>query len=195
MKKALFVTVDFINDIVHPDGKIPRCAAMVEEQQTLKHVNKALAWAREQEIEVAHVRVGFPIGYANCPSSSPLFGKAAENEILLLDTWGTEFHRELNVKEDDFIVTKHRVSIFYNTNLESLLRAKQIDTLILCGVSTDMAIETAVREAHDRDYQIFVLGECCAATSVDIHQRTLEGMIAYLAKIRSLSQLKEEFAA
>lgn len=193
MKKTLLLTIDFINDIVHPEGRIPRCAPMVAEQKVIANTNAALVWAREQHFTVAHVKVGFPPGYANCPSHSPLFGAAAAHEALLLDSWGTAFHSELQVVPGDFIVTKPRVSIFYNTNLDSLLRAQRIESVILTGVSTDMAIESAVREAHDRDYQVYVLSDCCAATTPVAHTQTLSGAVSHLSSVLTLAQLKEQY--
>src|ERR1700693_2691186 len=137
LSKTLLLSVDFINDIVHPDGRIPSCAAMVAEYGVIQRTNRALAWAREHGARVAHVKVGFQPGYANCPSTSPIFGKARQFEALALGTWGTEFHDDLAVRPDEMVIVKSRIGVFYNTALETLLRAKHIEHLILAGVSTN----------------------------------------------------------
>lgn len=173
--KTALITIDFINDIVHPDGKIPSCAAMVAQREVLERTNRAIAWARAHAIPVVHVKVGFPADYVNCPSGSPVFGAAARLQALRLGDWGCELHAALDVQPQDFIDIKPRVSIFYCTRLESLLRARRIDHLVLAGVSSNMAVEMAVREAHDRDYQVTVLADCCAAASAELHAQCMGG--------------------
>ncbi|MBV6322494.1 cysteine hydrolase family protein [Duganella violaceipulchra] len=187
---SLFLTIDFINDIVHRDGKIASCAAMVAGHGVLERCNQALAWARAQGMLVAHVKVGFPASYANCPERSPIFGQAARHGALQLDTWGTYFHDALDVRADELVIVKPRVGAFYNTELESLLRAQRIGHLILAGVSTCHAIESTAREAHDRDYGVTVLADCCASASVERHERTLSGALASVADVRTLDVLR-----
>ena len=189
LSKTLFLTVDFINDIVHPEGKIPSCAAMVAEYGVIERTNRGLAWVREQGAQVAHVKVGFQAGYANCPSSSPIFGKAQQFGALALGSWGTEFHDALEVQAGEMIIVKSRIGVFYNTALETLLRAKQIEHLILAGVSTNHAIESAARDAHDRDYRVTVLSDCCATANLEVHQQTLAGVMSHVAEIRTLDEL------
>jgi len=189
LSKTLFLSVDFINDIVHPDGRIPSCAAMVAEYGVIEKTNRGLAWAREQGAQVAHVKVGFQPGYANCPGTSPIFGQAQKFGALALGTWGTEFHDALDVQENEMIIVKSRIGVFYNTALESLLRARGIEHLILAGVSTNHAIESAARDAHDRDYRVTVLSDCCATANLEIHQQTLAGVMSHVAEIRTLEEL------
>lgn len=181
--KTALITIDFINDIVHPDGKIPSCAAMVAQREVLERTNRAIAWARAHAIPVVHVKVGFPSDYANCPSGSPVFGAAPRLQALRLGDWGCDLHAALDVQPHDFIDVKSRVSIFYGTRLESLLRARRIEHLVLAGVSSNMAVEMAAREAHDRDYQVTVLADCCAAASAELHAQCMGGTLARLANV------------
>jgi nicotinamidase-related amidase len=189
LSTTLFLSVDFINDIVHPQGKISSCAAMVGEHSVIEQTNHALAWARRQGAQVAHVKVGFQPGYANCPGSSPVFGQAPQFGALALGSWGTEFHEALDVQPNEMIIVKSRIGVFYNTSLETLLRAKQIEHLILAGVSTNHAIESAARDAHDRDYRVTVLSDCSAAASLEVHRQTLAGVMSHVAEVRTLEQL------
>jgi nicotinamidase-related amidase len=187
--KTALITIDFINDIVHPDGKIPSCAAMVAQREVLARTNRAIAWARAHAVPVVHVKVGFHPDYANCPSGSPVFGSAARLQALQLGGWGCELHAALDVQPQDFIDVKSRVSIFYGTRLESLLRARRIEHLVLAGVSSNMAVEMAAREAHDRDYQATVLADCCAAASAELHAQCMSGTLARLAHVIDSSAL------
>ena len=78
---------------------------------------------------------------------------------------------------------KHRFSVFYNTDLETILRANKIDTLLIAGVSTNMAVEMTAREAHDRDYKAVVLSDACASQSQEMHDFSIE-IMSRIAEIR-----------
>ena len=102
-----------------------------------------------------------------------MFGKAEGFQALKLGTWATEFHESLEVKTDDMVITKHRVSPFYGTCLDSYLRNNKISDVYFCGVSTDLVVQCAARDAHDRDYNVHVLSDCCAAGSEEDHENSL----------------------
>ncbi|MCD6046385.1 MAG: yecD [Gammaproteobacteria bacterium] len=173
---TLLLCIDFINDIVHPEGKIAASAQYITEHQVIEHANEAIAAARKKHIPIVQVKVGFSKDYRECPKHSSLFGKALELGALQLNSWGCEFHERLNVEPEDTIIIKHRVSALYATPLEAILRANNITQIVLCGVSTNMAIETAVRELHDRDYEVIILTDACGAASSEIHQASLASL-------------------
>ncbi|MFZ9035261.1 MAG: cysteine hydrolase family protein [Francisellaceae bacterium] len=174
MEKTLLLVCDFINEIVDEKGvtgvhNAPRIMA----DKTMEKANHMIAWARQHKIPVAHVKVGFDANYLSCPKSSPMFSKAAEFKKYQLGTWATEFHPEMDVAEHDHIVIKHRVSALYGTDLEPLLRAGQIEHVVLCGVSTTYVIESTARELHDRDFTVTVIADACNAATEASHQASL----------------------
>ncbi|TNF66650.1 MAG: cysteine hydrolase [Gammaproteobacteria bacterium] len=176
MKNTLILTLDYINDIVNPKGKIAHYADRITDYQVIENANKVLAWARDKQMPIAHVKVGFSPNYMECPKSSPMFSKTAEFGALQLDSWGCDFDERLNVENDDFIIVKHRVSAFYNTDLESLLRAQKIEKIILLGVATNYAVDHSARDAHDRDYQVIVISDACQAQNDDAHANSLSSI-------------------
>ena len=84
--KQLLLLIDFINEIVHPDGKRSGTSAYVAEHYVMQHANEAIAIAREKELPIVHVKVGFSPNYIECPLHSPLFGKSKQDEALQLGT-------------------------------------------------------------------------------------------------------------
>lgn len=176
MLSSVLLVIDFINDIVHSEGKISGSASYVKDHKVIEHANKAISSARDRKIPILFVKVGFSANYLECPKNSPLFGKARQYQALKLNTWGTEFHEKLNFQPQDIVIVKHRVSAFYATDLEVFLRANQIQKLYFCGVSTDMAIQTTAREAHDRDYQVNIIKDACGAMTQELHENTLKSL-------------------
>ena len=85
------------------------------------------------------------------------------------------------------VLTKHRVSAFYGTPLDVILRANGIREVLICGVATDLAVQAAARDAHDRDYVVTVVSDCCGAASDEDHETSLR----VLAKIGAVKPLSE----
>ncbi|HLB56058.1 MAG TPA: isochorismatase family cysteine hydrolase [Coxiellaceae bacterium] len=191
MKNTALLVIDFINDIVHPDGKVIATATFVEKHHVIEKANHVIAFAREHKIPIAFVKVGFSESYLECPAHSPVFGKAKELKAFQLNTWGTEFHEKLNVQPSDFVIIKNRVSAFYSTSLETFLRANQIQNIILTGVSTDMAIQSTAREAHDRDYKVIIVSDACGAGIAEWHDFTLK-QLERLSVITTTDKLSQD---
>lgn len=165
------ITVDFINEIVHEKGKLAGkgYAAFAARHATIKRASAALTAARARGFLVVHVRLGFCESYAALPTRSLLLGKARDFGALLLGSWGTELHEGLQVMGSDSIILKQRISPFYGTQLEPLLRAQEIKHVYIAGVATDLAVQSAARDAHDRDFAVTVLSDCCAAATDEDH--------------------------
>lgn len=183
------IVLDLINDIVDINGKVggATIAVEAESRRILDKTNMATAIAHRSGWTVVFVKVGFSRGYHEQPKHSPFFGKAHEFRALELEQWGTEFHPALRVGPCDFVVTKSRVSAFYNTPLESLLRAQRIERVVLLGVSTTWAVEAAARDAHDRDYRVVVVEDACAARDPQQH----EASIRHLSAIATITTAEE----
>ena len=99
-----------------------------------------------------------------------MFGKVQESGALTLGKPGTEFHPDLDARRADLVIVKPRVSAFYGISLDALVRARKVERLMVAGVSTVWAVQSTLRDAHDRDYRVFVLEEACAAATEAQHQ-------------------------
>lgn len=192
MSTAL-ILLDFINEIVDEKGKFAGKGYpdFVKSHGVIDCVNKAIAKAHVKNIPIIFVRVGFSPDYRKWPESSPLFAAAKKFGALQLGTWSTEIHQSIHKADSDFLVTKHRVSAFYATSLEAILRTLKVDTLLLGGVATDLAVQSTAQDAHDRDYRVVVLEDLCGAGSEDDHKNALHTLakIATIAKSAEVSEL------
>jgi nicotinamidase-related amidase len=178
--KSMLLVMDMMNDLVHPEGANAKTyAARAAERGLYANTVHAIAAARSAGIPVGYVRVGFSPDYRECPPASPIFSKAKEFGLFKLGTWGTEVYGEFAPQPGDFDIVKHRVSPFYGTSLEPILRAQGIGRLILCGVSTNGVVQGAVREGHDRDYACTLLEDCCCGATDEEHEFALAGLRRY----------------
>lgn len=181
MAKPLYLVLDLINDIVHEAGPHGKAGfgPEVRRRGVLPNTGAALVRARAAGVPVGYVRIGFSSDYRECPPNSPRFQKARENGWFRLGTWGTEVHEAVRPTDADFDIVKHRVSPFYGTTLEPILRANGIDTLFVSGVSTNAVIQAAMREGHDRDYRMVLIEDCCAALTADEHDKAVDTLRSF----------------
>jgi nicotinamidase-related amidase len=99
-----------------------------------------------------------------------------EPDHCLLGTRGVEIMEEIAPQPEDIIVTKPRYNAFLGTDLEFILNGLSIlphDTLIICGDATNVCVHYTAAEAHQHDYKIKVVEDCCAGSSLDEHEAAL----------------------
>jgi nicotinamidase-related amidase len=129
----------------------------------------AIRAARQAGMRVLYVVVGFRPGFPEISPRNKSFSAVKEMGGL-----ATDIHPHVAPAADDVIVTKRRVGAFLGTDLDMILRANDIDTLVLCGISTSGVVLSTVRYAADSDYRLVVLRDCCADTDAQTHTCLLE---------------------
>ena len=85
-----------------------------------------------------------------------------EGRILIRDTWNTRIVDELAPEQGDIVVSKHRYSGFYQTDLDAILKTLGVTYLIVTGCTTSVCVESTVRDAMYRDYTCILLEDCTA---------------------------------
>lgn len=104
-------------------------------------------------------------------------------------SWDSEIIDELKPSETDYIVKKHRFSGFYNTQLDDVLRGLGVNILVVCGISTNVCVESTVRDAFYRDYNVFVPLESTAGFTVEQEQAAIENFQFAFARVISLDDM------
>ena len=185
--KSAYLVLDMQNDLVHPDGPNGQSPLGLEaaRRQVVPSTARAIAAARRAGVAVGFVRVGFSDDYRECPAASPLFTVVREYGILKLSSWGGSLHPDLPVEPGDLQVVKHRVSPFFATPLEMLLRTAGVGHVYCSGVSTQAVVQACVRDAHDRDFRVTGLEDCCSAASQEEHDASLSALSMFASIARS----------
>ena len=95
----------------------------------------------------------------------------------------------LSCGPEDLVVDKVRFDAFQWTSLEPLLRGLGVRELVVCGVVTNLCVETTVRSAFMRDFPVTVLADCCAAKTRRLHELSIEVLTSYeLAGIANIGE-------
>lgn len=187
--KYAFIGLDYIIDITHSEGKIASSAQEVINRDVIAKTNKALSIAKKNHWLSILVKVGFEPGYKEVPLNSPMFGKIEQLQALELGRKGTDFHPGIDIDLADIVINKPRISAFYSTRLEAILRANKIEKLIIAGVSTTWAVQATARDAHDRDYEVLILEEACASATKEEHNYSI-GVLKRISRIITMDELE-----
>jgi nicotinamidase-related amidase len=188
MSRPALLVLDMINELVHPDGHYSHVSLeQVRRRGTVERAAVAVERARAAGIPVIYVVLGYGSHYEDWPAGSILFGPADPERRFTRGSWGTRVHERLAPLPGEDIVEKQRVSPFYGTNLELLLRARGIDTLLLTGVATDLVVLMTAREAHDRGFAAEVLEDATATADQQLQDAALL-LIARTAIISSVDK-------
>jgi len=154
-------------------------------EEFLERAATVLQGARNTGMSVVHVQVGFRPGLPEVSGRNKLFAaikSSSQHQKLFEGTTGA-INPTLGPEADDIVVTKHRVSAFAGTDLEMVLRAKNIDTLVLFGIATSGVVLSTLLHACDADYQLVVIADCCADLDAELHEALLKRLFPQRAAV------------
>ena len=174
--------IDMQRDFVEPKGfgemlgndvsLIRRCIAPCA---------RVLAAARQAGLFVIHTREGHRPDLSDClPAKLTRGGKTFIGEagpmgrILVRGEYGHDIIPELYPIDGEPIIDKPGKGAFFDTDLDLILRTRGIQSLIVCGVTTEVCVQTTAREANDRGFEVLVPEDCCASYFPEFHRVTLE---------------------
>ena len=100
-----------------------------------------------------------------------------------------ELAPELGPKLGDVVVTKHNWGAFHQTDLDVQLRRRRLDTLIVAGLTTNYAIESTVRQAHERGYAQILASDAMAAFSLAEHEHPFRTIFPRIARVRTVAEI------
>ena len=152
-------------------------------------VPELIATARDAGMMVIHVVVAFRSGHPELSSRNTVFSVVKANGMLVAGSEGAAIHPAAAAREGEPIVVKHRISPFVGTDLETLLRANGIDTLVLAGVHTSGVVLSTVCQAVDLDYRLVVVRDCCADPDPEVHAMLLDIVIPKQAAVVTMAEL------
>lgn len=181
--RTALVMIDMQRDFVEPGGfgeslgnDVSRLAAVVPPALEL------LGWARSRGLLVVHTREAHRADLSDCPPAKRLRGAPSMRigdpgpmgRILIDGEPGAGFVDGLEPLAGEIEIVKPGKGAFYNTTLTHSLLSRRITHLIFGGVTTEVCVQTTMREANDRGFECLVLADCCGATDLGNHEAALK---------------------
>jgi nicotinamidase-related amidase len=183
-KRAALLSMDLQAGVVwfyvKDTAFIPRVAGVIEQ-------------ARRAGIMIVHVKVGFR---PNVPEASPrnkflTMVKASPQHQQFFQGTSGAIHPALAPVDGDLVVNKTRVSAFTGTDLDLLLHAHDIQTLVMFGIATSGVVLATFETAFDADYELFVIKDCCADLDAELHQVLLDKHFARMGTVVTASEFQK----
>ena len=178
------IAVHMQPDIVSADGAFgPIFAAQAAERDIVGVIGKLHDAARGAGVAVIYTRVAWKADYSDLIPNSPLLDMIVQNKCLVDGRDQAEIVPELSPHPGDSVVTHKRVSGFTGSDLDELLRARGIDTVLFSGVATNASVEGTARQASDLGYRTVIISDACSAADQSAHDASLNslGLLAEIA--------------
>ena len=176
---ALLV-IDMQNDFLHPDGwSAARGMNIAPVRAVIPAIERLTASVRHAGVPVIWINWGVRPDHANLSTSfverargahGPSYGDpspSGRGRILVRDEWGAATIDELTVGPADLLVHKHRLSSFWDNELDSILRHRGVTTLLFSGINTDRCVFTSLQDANFLGYDCVMIEDACGTTSPD----------------------------
>ena len=183
LRQVALIIIDMQRDFLEAGGfgealgnDVSQLQSIIPQTQSLLTTFRALQLPIFQTVE------GHNPDLSDCPPSKPKRGKSElkigdqgpMGRILILGEAGNSIIPELQPISGELIISKPGKGAFYNTPLESYLQAKNITHLLITGVTTEVCVQTTMREANDRGYECLLVEDATASYFPEFKQATIE---------------------
>ncbi len=141
-----------------------------------------------------HVVVGFRTGHPEISSRNKAFSALPRFGGFTQGEPGTEIHPDIAPQPGDIVVTKKRVSAFAGSDLDLVLRAGGVDSLVLTGIATSGVVLSTLRQAADLDFELTVLTDGCLDTDPEVHRVLTEKVFPRQAEVTTIDEWTRSLA-
>jgi nicotinamidase-related amidase len=185
--RAALCLVEMQNDIVHESNVGKRgvggvLAAQVQKRGVIPRLQTVVAAARARRVPILYINFSGKPGFPR--PNTRLHRLSGRTPTLIEGTWGVEIHDALAARPEDFVLTRTvGVDGSYGTQLYPVLRMLGRTTMLMTGVSTNLAVEGIVRASVNRGFDLVVIEDCCASYPDEWHRFSIDNIMPLLATV------------
>jgi ureidoacrylate peracid hydrolase len=189
--RTALAIIDMQNAFCHDDGSMAKLGLDITMlKAAIDPCRRLLIAARRAELPVIHTRILYQTDYADGGLSiSHMMPEMVAIKSLAANTWDIEIVDELKPADTETVIDKNRFSAFYAPDLESTLKKRSIDSLVVCGVTTNCCVESTVRDAFQRNYKTFVVKDAVGELEAFRHEASLKTMAFLFADLVSVDEM------
>ena len=174
--KTAVVLVEFQNDFTSEGGALHGAVKdSMEATDMLTHAQEAVAAARAAGVTIIHAPIQFAEGYGEITSHPyGILKGVVDTNAFVKGSWGADFVGEMAPQPGDIVLEgKRGLDAFASTNLDFILRSKGIETVALGGFLTNCCVESTMRSAYEKGFEVVTLTDCVGATSAEEHANAI----------------------
>jgi ureidoacrylate peracid hydrolase len=191
---AALIVVDVQNDFVSPEGSAGKRGDDVGAAMAMiPNLTGLIDQARKIGFTVVYIRTT----HSDWTDTASWIYRTSQKSGLNTcreGTWGAEFYDGIAPLPSERVVIKHRYSAFINTDLNTVLKARGIQSILVCGVATNVCVETTARDGYMYDYYVTMIDDCSAAYDAKLHMSTLENIRRHFGLVASSHQIIESWS-
>jgi ureidoacrylate peracid hydrolase len=176
-KTTAVVLIEYQNDFTTPGGKLHEAVKPVMEsthmlENTVEMVNEA----RKAGAIIVHVPITFAADFRELsPAPYGILKGCRDGQVFQKGTWGADIVDALKPQAEDIVIEgKRGLDGFASTNLDFILRRRNIDTIALGGFLTNCCVESTMRTGYELGYNVITIKDCAATVSEEAHQGAIE---------------------
>lgn len=196
-RHAALLIVDVQNDFCAPGGVLATEGRDIgEAMRVADRLPSLIEEARAAGVLVVFIRTVYTTSHNFYLSDSYLEQAARRSPqrhtslpVCGADSWGGDYYGDVKPRPEDPVVTKHRYSAFFNTDLDTILRAHEIRTLIMTGIATNVCVATTAHDGFMRDYYIVLLNDGTASYRKSEHEMALEDIDRYFGEVSNMAEI------
>ncbi len=170
--KTALVLIEYQNDFTTDGGALHDAVkGVMDDSNMLANTKRVADEARKAGATVIHAPITFAPGYGELGNPDKVYGilkGVIDSTAFVKGTWGAAICDEMAPQGEDIVVEgKRGLDTFATTNLDFILRSREIETVMLGGFLTNCCVESTMRSAYEKGYDVITLTDCTAATSAD----------------------------
>lgn len=175
--RTALVIIDAKNDFISDGGKAwPALREVCEAVGTVPNMKLALDAARGAGLQVMHAPMTTqPWDYESWQHRNTSQEAMYQAQLFRAGTWGDQFHPDFVPRENEVVANPHKsFNALHGTDLDTQLRQRDIDHLILCGLTTNTCVDATGRDAVERGYDVTFISDAVGTFTMAMHQATID---------------------
>jgi len=184
---------DLQNDVIIDGGAFADSGSPqhAKDQNVVANAQTLADACRAKGVRVIHVHYVVEEGAPGLQLNAPLFEGVKSGNALVRGSWGAAPAEGLEPQHGDLVVEKMRMSAWQGTKLDNLLRASDVDTVIVTGAWTNMSIEHTARTGADMGYRMIVPEDCCSTMNADWHNASINYALQNVSTVTNSGEVIE----
>jgi nicotinamidase-related amidase len=175
-QKTAVVLVEYQNDFTSEGGALHGAVKdSMDATGMLDNTQAAVAAARAAGATIIHAPIQFAEGYGEITDTPyGILKGVVDTNAFVKGSWGADFVPEVAPQGGDIVLEgKRGLDAFASTNLDFILRSKGIETVALGGFLTNCCVESTMRSAYEKGFEVITLTDCVGATSAEEHANAI----------------------
>ncbi|MDI2090364.1 cysteine hydrolase [Commensalibacter oyaizuii] len=174
--QTALILIEFQHDFTSKGGALHEgVQSCMQQTNMLANSKEALQQARQKGVHIIYSPITFSEDYREI--RKPTYGvlqNVVNNKAFRQGSWGAEIVDDVKPEPNDIIIEgKRGLDAFYSTNLDFILRQLNIKHTVICGFLTNCCVESTVRTAYEKGYDVTTLNTCCATIDMTAHRTAL----------------------